>query len=128
MKPDNRCYTPLGDGAECCLPFWHDGDHKSPGMGCHDIEDPDRWGMTWALCIALASPTDRDAGMELVFRQVEAAEALGGSCQAFDLEAGPLMLDDCRYYRRRKGHDLADIGYGRHLPAFIRAMSDALRD
>ena len=141
MRPDNRCYTPLADGTECCLHFTHAGDHKPPGLDCHDIADPDRWPLTWATSLELHylsvhgnAYLDRrehaevyDALESVRIARVDAAERLECSVEVFGYQATPVSPEDCCWYRKRAGHEMGDLGYGRYSRAEYLRDSDEQR-
>ena len=110
-------------------------------LECHDIADPDRWPLTWATSLELhyldlygERYLDRrdhaevyDALESARGARLEAADALGGSIEAFGYRATPLSLDDCRWYRKRAGHDMGDLDYGRYSRVEYLSDSDAAR-
>lgn len=110
-------------------------------LDCHDIDDPDRWPLTWATSLELhylgvhgERYLDRrdhadvyDALESVRIARVDAAEALDGSVGVFGFEATPLTIEDCRWYRQRTRNDMGDLGYGRYSRAEYLRDSDAMR-
>lgn len=110
-------------------------------LDCHDLADPNRWPLTWATSLELHyldvhgdRYLDRrdhaevyDALESARIARVDAAEALGCSVEVFGYRAAPLSPDDCRWYRRRAGHEMGDLDYGRYSRAEYLRDSDAAR-